>query len=185
MDYSGELWMILGYNCTIFNEVKNMIQSSTELLKLLNAQNIAYINHHHPPTHRYDDHRDIRDNIPGIHCKSLFLTDKENYYMVCMRGELRLDLKCLQQNLGSGRLSFGKGEDMQGILGVAPGSCTPYALVNDTKHRIAQVILDDAFIGEENINFHPIENNQTIRVCYSDFTKWLDYTGHSYMNLKL
>ncbi|MFV0322495.1 MAG: prolyl-tRNA synthetase associated domain-containing protein [Alphaproteobacteria bacterium] len=162
-----------------------MITNAKALFTILDAQDIAYICHHHPPTHHYDDHREIRDNIPGMHCKSLFLTDKEYYYMVCMRGELRLDLKKLQQNLQSKRLSFGKGEMMQEILAVAPGSCTPYALVNDHGYRIHKVILDNTFETADSINFHPIENNATIRVSYNDFIKWLDFTGHQYISLEL
>lgn len=162
-----------------------MVTTAKALLALLDAQNIAYIHHQHPPTHHYADHRDIRDKIAGMHCKSLFLTDKEHYYMVCMRGELRLDLKRLQQNLQSKRLSFGKREMMQEILAVAPGSCTPYALVNDYGHRIYQVILDNAFAAAESVNFHPIENNATIQVSYNDFIKWLGYTGHQYISLEL
>ncbi|MFV0431657.1 MAG: prolyl-tRNA synthetase associated domain-containing protein [Alphaproteobacteria bacterium] len=161
------------------------ITTTTECLDLLEQSNIKFGLYEHPPTHHFDDHRDIRDKIAGMHCKSLFLTDKKEFYMVLMRGELRLNLKALKEGLKTKRLSFAKGEDMEDILAVSPGSCTPYALVNDKEYRISKVILDEAFKGADFINFHPIENTATIQVSHDDFIKWLKLTGHNYEYMPL
>ncbi len=158
-----------------------MITQKEQLYKILDDMNIHYQSFSHPPTHHFEELREIRDKIEGLHCKCLFLTDKNSFYMVLMRGELRLDLKSLQNSLGCRRLSFGKGEDMEAILHVSPGSCTPFALINDKNKKINKVICDSAFKEAEYINFHPIENNATVQVRPKDFFKWLSHCGHDYI----
>ncbi len=162
-----------------------MITKKEQLYHILDDMGIGYKSFLHSPTHHFDELRDIRDKIQGLHCKSLFLTDKKNFYLVLMRGELRLDLKLLQKNLGSQRLSFGKAENMSAFLQVSPGSCTPYALVNDKHKNIKKVICDKAFQSAEYLNFHPIENHATLQIKTDDFIKWLKYCGHDYEFLPL
>ncbi len=162
-----------------------MITSKEELYRLLEEIGISYQYFAHPPTHHFEEHREIRDKILGLHCKSLLLTDKKSFYLILMRGEERLDLKALQDHLKSKRLSFAKGEDMERILHVSPGSCTPYALINDKEHNISHVICDSAFQKTEKINFHPMENNMTIQVTFDDFITWLDHCAHQYSFINL
>lgn len=74
---------------------------------------------------------------------------------------------------------------MENLLSVSPGSCTPYALINDKNHAISRVICDAAFHQARMINFHPLENDATIQVAYEDFIKWLEYCGHDYTYIDL
>ncbi len=162
-----------------------MIKTKKQLYKLLDKLNIPYNIFFHLPTHHFEEHREVRDKIPGLHCKSLLLTDKNDFYLILMRGEIKLDLKLLQKNLKSKRLSFAKSEDMEDLLFISPGSCTPYALINDKEHKIRTVICDGTFKQAEIINFHPLENDATIQVCFDDFVKWLNYCKHSYIFMDL
>ncbi len=162
-----------------------MIQSEQELFDIFEQLNIAYKNYPHAATHHFDEHRDVRDKISGTHCKSLFLTDKQDFYFVAMRGDERLDLKALRKELNVRRLSFGKEENMAQILGVKAGSCTPYALINDTKHQIKTVFLDSAFLDAEYINFHPLHNEATTQVAWQDFIRWLEHCGHAYQFINI
>ncbi|MFX8945974.1 YbaK/EbsC family protein, partial [Acinetobacter baumannii] len=70
-------------------------------------------------------HRDIT----GGHSKNLFLQDKKGrLYLVVALADTRVDLKALQKRLGVDRWSFGKPELLLEVLGVTPGSVTPFAL---------------------------------------------------------
>src|SRR6202041_800267 len=57
----------------------------------------------------------------------------------------------------AGRFSFGSSELMQELLGVTPGSVTPFAVINDTGHRVT-VVLDRALMAHEILHFHPLTN---------------------------
>ena len=50
----------------------------------------------------------ICGHIPGVHCKNLFLKDKDGaLWLVTLPDEKKADLKALPQRIGSKRLSFG------------------------------------------------------------------------------
>ena len=66
-----------------------------------------------------------------MHTKSLFLTNRDGSMVLAVaKDDTRVDLKALAKRLQAGRFSFGKGELLEAVLGVSPGSVTPLALVN-------------------------------------------------------
>ena len=78
----------------------------------------------------------LRGALPGGHCKSLFLKDKKGgLWLVVVLEERRVDLKRLADALGAPRFSFGSAELLHEVLGVRPGSVTPFAA--DQRHRAA------------------------------------------------
>ena len=79
------------------------------LLKYLKSLKISFIQYHHPAVFTVKEAKLIRGNVPGEHCKSLFLMDKAGalYLIVCLEWR-RLDMRALAELLGSKRLSFGK-----------------------------------------------------------------------------
>ena len=105
----------------------------------------------------------VKEDVPGGHSKNLFLKDKKGrLFLVVAQAEARIDLKRLHEPLGaSGRLSFGSTELLRQVLGVEPGSVTPFGLVNDRERRVA-VVLDENLMRHEPVNFHPLVNSATI-----------------------
>src|SRR3546814_7393269 len=74
--------------------------------------------------------------IPGAHTKNLFLKDNGGaFWLVTVPSEARVDLKALPAAIGSKRVSFGKAEDMERLLGISPGSVTPLAAINAAPGR--------------------------------------------------
>jgi Ala-tRNA(Pro) deacylase len=63
------------------------------------------------------------------------------------------------------------------LLGVIPGSVTPLAAINDTAGRVT-VILDEALMRHESLNFHPLENTATTTIRSDDLVAFLRATGH-------
>ena len=91
----------------------------------------------------------------------------------------RHDLKALGVRLGaSGRLSFGSAERLMAALGVAPGSVTAFALVNDPDKRVT-FVLDRALLDHDIVNFHPLVNTATVALAREDFLKFCDAIGHT------
>ena len=85
--------------------------------------------------------------MPGAHTKNLFLTDKDGRVaLVVAKDDSRVDLKRVASRLGFGRLSFGNAELLAKLLGVTPGSVTPFALINDREARL-RVVVDESAAG--------------------------------------
>jgi Ala-tRNA(Pro) deacylase len=78
----------------------------------------------------------------------------------------------------SGRFSFGSAELMQETLGVAPGSVTPFAVINDKEARVTLVI-DAALMMHDMLNFHPLVNTATTSISREGLLKLLTATGHA------
>jgi Ala-tRNA(Pro) deacylase len=66
---------------------------------------------------------------------------------------------------------------MRELLGVEPGSVTPFAVINDTSHRVT-VVLDAAMMANEVLNFHPLVNTGTTTISRDGLKKFLEATGH-------
>src|SRR5437899_5120303 len=76
----------------------------------------------HAPVFTVEEARALRGEIPGGHCKNLFLKDERGalYLIVCLE-DGRIDLKSAPAEIGSRRLSFGKPGLLMQVLGVEAG----------------------------------------------------------------
>jgi len=127
---------------------------------------------------RVEEGQEIKAALPGGHTKNLFLKDKRGeFYLVVAPEDAAIALKSLHQRLGAGRFSFGSAEAMRELLGVEPGSVTPFAAVNDTEGRV-KVVLDAALLAHEVLNFHPLVNTMTTSISREGLLKFLVATGH-------
>ncbi|HUY68341.1 MAG TPA: prolyl-tRNA synthetase associated domain-containing protein, partial [Alphaproteobacteria bacterium] len=113
-----------------------------------------------------------------LHCKNLFLKDKKGkIWLALMPAEKRADLNRLEKRLGAARFSFGKPELLLEILGIAPGSVTPFALMNDAAKRVT-VIIDEDLPKAERINFHPLHNAASTVIRSGDLLKFIRALGY-------
>lgn len=135
--------------------------------------------HAHEPAFTVEEARILRGEIPGGHCKNLFLKDKKAqiWLIVCLE-DARIDLKKAPDKIGSARLSFGKPELLKEILAVEPGSVTPFALINDSENA-ANVILDKSMMAQNELNFHPLKNDATTTILSQDLLKFIQSCGHN------
>ena len=117
--------------------------------------------------------------LPGAHTKNLFLVDKDGRMtLVVAKDDTRVDLKALAKTLGLGRLSFGKPELLEAVLGVPAGSVTPLALINDTAADVT-VVVDRALMDFPEVNCHPLENTATTRLATADLLRFIEACGHA------
>ena len=66
---------------------------------------------------------------------------------------------------------------MDEVLGVSPGSVTPFGVINDTGARVT-VVLDARLMAHEVLNFHPLVNTATTTIGRDDLVRFLRATGH-------
>ena len=154
--------------------------SPADLYAFLAAHGIAQSTLEHPAVFRVDEGHDFKAALPGGHTKNLFLKDaKGQIWLICALGETLIDLKRLPPVIGAARLSFGSAELMGEVLGVTPGSVTLFALINDKDRRV-KLVLDQALLVPEPVNFHPLTNTATTAISQAGlraFLKALDITA--------
>jgi Ala-tRNA(Pro) deacylase len=156
-----------------------MLATPDELFAYLDTLGIPHKTVTHPPVFRVDEARELRGAIPGAHTKNLFLRDKKGTaFLVVALEDAAIELRSLHRRLGaSGRFSFGSAELMRELLGVEPGSVTPFAVANDAALRV-NVVLDAAMMAHALLNFHPLRNTGTTTISREGLLKFLDATGH-------
>jgi Ala-tRNA(Pro) deacylase len=150
-----------------------------DLFAYLDSLGIAHKTVTHPAVFTVDEARVLRGTIAGGHTKNLFLRDKKGAaFLVVALENAAIELKSLHRLLGaSGRFSFGSAELMRELLGVEPGSVTPFAAINDTASRVT-VVLDAAMMAHDVLNFHPLVNTGTTTISRDGLLKFLEATGH-------
>jgi Ala-tRNA(Pro) deacylase len=132
----------------------------------------------HPAVFTVAESSELERRLPGGHTKNLFLKDKkDSLFLVVALGHARIDLKTLHKKLGCERLSFGRPELLMEVLGVLPGSVTPFALINDAAHRVT-VILDADMMRYEQLNYHPLVNTATTSIAREDLYRFIRSCGH-------
>ncbi len=132
----------------------------------------------HIPVFTVEDAQKVHGDIQGGHCKNLFCKDEKGVlWLIVALEDAVVDLKAAKDRIGSRRLSFGRPELLLEVLGVTPGSVTPFSLINDQPPRV-NVILDAVMMRHAILNFHPLQNNATTSISSTDLQKFIRATGH-------
>ena len=153
--------------------------SPDELFAYLDTLSIPHQTVQHPAVFTVEEARTLRGKVAGGHTKNLFLRDKKGgLFLVVTSENAAIELKSLHRLLSaSGRFSFSSADAMREILGVEPGSVTPFAAINDKEGRVT-VVLDAAMMHEPKLNFHPLVNTGTTTISREGLLKFLEATGH-------
>ena len=154
------------------------MRGETGLRADLAALGIPYSSHEHIAVFTVAESRLVERDWPGASTKNLFLKDTGGaFWLVTVPSEARVDLKALPAAIGSKRVSFARAEDMERLIGIAPGSVTPLAMVNAAPGSVT-VVLDEALAAAERMNVHPLRNTGTLGLAGSDVLRLLRHWGH-------
>jgi Ala-tRNA(Pro) deacylase len=133
----------------------------------------------HPPVFSVEESGELYENIPGGHTKNLFLKDaKGALFLIVAHHRTRVDLKRLPPVIGSARLSFGRADLLEEVMGVKPGSVTAFAIMNDAGQQV-RVVMDRSLMEFDTINLHPMENTATTSIARDDLLRFIRATGHT------
>ncbi|MFX1311444.1 MAG: prolyl-tRNA synthetase associated domain-containing protein [Promethearchaeota archaeon] len=148
------------------------------LKQWLKDHNIQYILYTHPPVFTVPEAREHCGQIPGTHCKNLFLKNKktEQLYLVTLPQDKQLDLKIFRKIIGASKVRFASSEDLFEMFGVSPGAVSPIGLVNDIEDKVI-FIVDENIWNAKEICCHPNVNNETLQVPRTDFHKLIEATN--------
>lgn len=148
-----------------------------QLFTLLDTLGIAHQTVTHKPVFTAEDQIDWQSVAPGLHCKNLFVVNKENQrWLVTMPAFDRAGMNAIGKQLGGGRLSFCKPEVMIDVLGVPPGHATPFALMNATPQTV-RIALDHRVAAADSINVHPLHNAASTILSGPDLVRFIRHLG--------
>lgn len=133
--------------------------------------------HEHPPLRTVEDAHAIWDALPGAQVKNLFIKDSgQQYWLVVVPGDPRMDTKAMARLIGAKRISFGSADDLRAILGVEPGSVTPLAMMNDTQKQV-RLVIHGGLMRAATLLVHPLVNTATLRMAPAELIGFLDAHG--------
>ncbi|MCP4932863.1 MAG: prolyl-tRNA synthetase associated domain-containing protein [bacterium] len=156
-----------------------------QLFDFLDKLQISHKTVKHDAAHTVEQAQANRGMVPGGHAKNLFLKCKKgSLWLVVVQEDTPIHLNRLHKLLGCGRLSFGSPELMKEVLGISPGSVTPFALINDKTQRIS-LVLDEQMMKEEMLNFHPLDNRATTTISRDGLLQFIKECGFTPKILKL
>lgn len=155
------------------------------ILKLLDEAKISYQWVEHEAVYTIDEMKKL--NLPYADCiaKNLFVRDdkKKHFYLISVQEEKQIDLKKLQEIIGSRRLSFASEKDLQEIMGLEKGSVTPFGVLND-KNKSVKVFIDERY-NDRTIAIHPNENTMTVWLKTENLVELLRDHGSSVAMINL
>jgi len=154
-----------------------MENTKEDLFERLNHLGIKTQTVEHLPAYTVEDAKALRGELLGAHSKNLFLKDKKGqlWLIVCLE-DRNINMKTLRDKIGSAHLSFGKPDLLMEVLGVLPGSISPFALINDSELRV-RVVLDHEMMTFDYLNFHPLKNTASTQISKGDMLKFLKSCG--------
>ena len=155
-----------------------MPASRAELFQRITDLNIATKTLDHEPVFTVEQAKLVHDDMPGGHCKNLFCKDEKGVlWLIVALEDAIINLKAAPAKIGSKRLTFGKPELLMEVLGVEPGSVTPFGLINDKTAR-TNVILDEAMMKRPLLNYHPLKNDATTSISSDALITFIKSCGH-------
>ena len=151
-----------------------------EIYKYLNDRKINYEITNHQAVYNMDELDNVDLPYKEFDAKNLFVRDdkKNNYYLITVKGDKRVDLKEFRKNNNTRALSFASENDLMDIMNLIPGSVTPLGMLNDKEMKV-KLFLDKEFIESSGkIGVHPNDNTATVWLKIEDLINIIKEHGN-------
>lgn len=144
-----------------------------DVLDYLNANQIKYEAYEHKAVYTCSEAEIHCKDIPGISAKSLLVKAKDQFYLCLVPANKKLDSKGLEVIVGVKKIRFATADELMQLLGLTPGSVSPFGLINDKEHKV-KLLVDETIAQSEYVQFHPNINTATLALTQKEFQKYLD-----------
>lgn len=151
-----------------------------KIYNLLNEKNINYKIQKHNAVYTMADLENSKIKTNEIILKNLFLKDskEKHHFLVCIKGNQKIDLKKLQTSLSVKHLSFASKEELEKYLGVESGCVSPFNILNDINKEV-NVIFDKNITDDEIIGIHPNDNKETVYLEFKNIKEIIKNNGNA------
>ncbi len=147
---------------------------------LLDRLGIRYQRIDHEAAMTMEACREIDRKLDTQMCKNLLLTNRQGtaVYLLMLPGEKVFKTSVLSHQIGSSRLSFASGEQMEALLDITPGSLSVLGLMNDGENRV-RLLIDRDLMQATEFGCHPCVNTSSLRLSMGDLMeKFLPAVRH-------
>lgn len=155
------------------DEIKqNGMSTEEQVYAFLDRLGVCYRRVSHEPAATMEDCRAVDLMLGASMCKNLFLCNRTatDFYLLLMPADKPFKTRELSGQIGSSRLSFASGEDMERYLGCTPGSACVLGLLFDEEKRV-KLLIDNDLLKEEKIGCHPCVNTASLSLNIGDLTE--------------
>ena len=166
--------------------IRTMAETPAGLLARLAALGIEAITTEHAPVFTVAESQALRARLPGGtdggHSKNLFLRPAKAgpgpHLLAVLEETRQVSVNALARAAGAGRVEMAPAEALQALLGVQPGSVTPFGMVNAPPGAV-RIVLDAGLLRDHDwVHFHPLVNSMTTAIRPADLLRFLDSLGH-------
>lgn len=156
------------------------MNSRENIFENLQTLGISYELVEHAPAFTMEEYNALGFNPDDEICKNLFLRDYKGkrHMLVVLKGSKHADLRLIQAEVESSKLSFASDERLAKYLDVKKGSVSPLGLINDTAGAV-EVYFDQDLQDAPRLGFHPNDNTATIFLSFADVLRYIESTGHT------
>ncbi|MFH1290899.1 MAG: prolyl-tRNA synthetase associated domain-containing protein [Nanoarchaeota archaeon] len=140
----------------------------------LEKNNVSYEVHEHPAVFTVEDSKKLKNEIPGLHCKCLFLKgNNQKFYLVAMPAEKRLEMKSLRKKLDVKKLHFSSSGELKERLNLTPGSVSIFGMIHAKPGEVV-FIIDKEVWDAGVVGFHPNINTATLEISHENLERFLN-----------
>lgn len=157
-----------------------MPETPEGLLARLAAAGIVAETRHHPAVFTVAESQGLRGSLPGGHTKNLFLRPAKGdgpFLLATLEESRQVSVNALARQAGVGKVTMGSAEELMALLGLTPGSVTPFGLVNAPPGRI-HFVLDAGLTKYDRLWVHPLTNTASTGLAPADLVRFLAEFGH-------
>ena len=135
----------------------------------LEKHNIHYTLYEHPAVFTVTESDKVTKHIPGIRSKNLFLKSSNTFYLYCLPGEKRANLKALKKYLNVKDLAFASPIELKNELHLTPGSVSIFGMIHAKKTHL---LIDKEIWSAHQAGFHPNINTATLVVSHHELERF-------------
>ena len=166
-----------------------LTEQEEKLYQKFTEHKIEFKTKYHRAITTMEEGKSIATSLDGNVCKNIFLKGDNHgstkYFLLVTGMNTDVKMRELEQKLGVKRLRFVDSENMETILRVPRGCVTVFALnnIDFTKYINIEVLIDKSIDQKNVVNFHPLRNDATVTISYSDMINFIDSFGVNVINV--
>lgn len=151
-----------------------------DIYALLDREGIEYEVTEHKAVYTMEELACVECPHPEADAKNLFVRDdkRQNYYLITVKGDKRVDLKKFRREQGLRPLTFASEDELRDLLGLYPGAVSPFGLFNDTEGCVTFFLDEELLAGDGLIGIHPNDNTATVWLKTLDLLSLLRRWGN-------
>jgi Ala-tRNA(Pro) deacylase len=143
-----------------------MQEAFEKIIGFLDNKNVPYRILEHQPVFTSEQAAKIRGTSLKQGAKTLLFKTKEEYVLVVVSGDKRVDSKKLKKMLGVKDLRFATPEEVKEKMGCEIGACYPFGNLIEIR-----MIIDKSVGENEEISFNVGLHDRSVMVEYADYQR--------------